>query len=171
MSDKIPTAEEFLKNSNNIDYSKLNWPDTRLDIKPFVEADLIQFAQLHVEAALKAASEKGLVCLEDLNKEGKPINSMEAKEINTSSNFNINGGIINGHVGTNISGEYNYFSSVESACKEANLSIEQIEKIKSLFENKDKHGLINFFQGMASETLGVILGYLTLGQFGFFKQH
>lgn len=46
---KLPTTEEFLKNSKNIDYSKLNRPDTLLDIEPFIEADLIAFVKLHIE--------------------------------------------------------------------------------------------------------------------------
>lgn len=44
---KIPTAEEFLNDIKNVTYSE--------------EEKLIIFAKLHVEAALKAASEKALV--------------------------------------------------------------------------------------------------------------
>lgn len=46
---KIPTAEEFLK--KNIDYV------LEIDAKNDVEEAMIEFAKLHVEAALKAASE------------------------------------------------------------------------------------------------------------------
>lgn len=52
----IPTAEEFLNNSNNINYKELEPFNLHLDILPFIEADLIEFAKLHVEAALKEAS-------------------------------------------------------------------------------------------------------------------
>lgn len=54
----IPTAEEFLENSNNINYKKLQSINPQLDILPFIEADLIEFSKLHVEAALKEAAEK-----------------------------------------------------------------------------------------------------------------
>ena len=46
---KIPTAEEFLR--KNIDYV------LEKDCKEDVENAMIEFAKLHVEAALKAASE------------------------------------------------------------------------------------------------------------------
>lgn len=54
----IPTAEEFLNNINNINYRRLKQPNPHLDILPFIEADLIEFAKMHVEEALKQASEK-----------------------------------------------------------------------------------------------------------------
>lgn len=49
---KIPTAEEFLKSSETYDkeYSTISLYDA--------EQRLIEFAKLHVEAALKASSEK-----------------------------------------------------------------------------------------------------------------
>lgn len=53
----IPTAEEFLNNSNNINYRRLKHPNPHLDILPFIEADLIEFAKLHVEEALQKAYE------------------------------------------------------------------------------------------------------------------
>ena len=51
MENKTPTAEEFL--SKNIDYVLEN------DCKEDVENAMIEFAKLHVEAALKAAKEVG----------------------------------------------------------------------------------------------------------------
>ncbi len=48
--EKIPTAEEFLR--KNIDYVL-----SENDCKEDVENAMIEFAKLHVEAALKAASE------------------------------------------------------------------------------------------------------------------
>lgn len=75
---KIPTAEEFLNNSNNINYRELGPSNPHLDILPFIEADLIEFAKLHVEAALKEASEKaetihdGSVVAELCNMSGNP---------------------------------------------------------------------------------------------------
>lgn len=53
----IPTAEEFLNNSNNINYKELVFPNPHLDILPFIEVDLIEFAKLHVEEALQKAYE------------------------------------------------------------------------------------------------------------------
>jgi len=50
---KIQTAEEFL--SKNIDYVLEN------DCKEDVKTAMIEFAKLHVEAALKNASEKSTV--------------------------------------------------------------------------------------------------------------
>lgn len=48
---QIPTAEEFLKEEAG------RWPRTQEAISSI----MIEFAQLHVEAALKAAAEKALV--------------------------------------------------------------------------------------------------------------
>ena len=53
----IPTAEEFLNNSNNINYRKLEPSNPHLDILSFIEADLIEFAKLHVKEALQKAYE------------------------------------------------------------------------------------------------------------------
>ena len=50
---KIPTAEEFLK--KNIDYV------LEIDAKNDVEEAMIEFAKLHVEQALKEASEKAKI--------------------------------------------------------------------------------------------------------------
>ena len=47
----IPTAEEFLRSRKLL---------TQLEID-LVKDDLIEFTKLHVEAALKAVSEKGLI--------------------------------------------------------------------------------------------------------------
>lgn len=54
---KIPTAEEFLKRSKNIDYSTIKGHSPYLSVLPFIEADFIEFAKLHVKAALEAAQE------------------------------------------------------------------------------------------------------------------
>ena len=51
--EKIPTAEEFL--GKNIDYV------LEKDCKEDVKQAMIEFAKLHVEAALKAASEKAKI--------------------------------------------------------------------------------------------------------------
>jgi hypothetical protein len=67
----IPTAEEFLKEYNNHDHSKSEGCSCRhRDI-----VALREFAKLHVEAALKAASRKayfrdsnGFVCTTEENK-------------------------------------------------------------------------------------------------------
>jgi len=55
-SDKIPTAEEFLENQklkipHNLDRDGIAYPST------YCHQKMIQFAQFHVEAALKAAWE------------------------------------------------------------------------------------------------------------------
>jgi len=52
---KIPTAEEFIKGKSN-DFDTQKRVDTFFP--PTVERLCIQFAKLHVEEALKAASEK-----------------------------------------------------------------------------------------------------------------
>ena len=57
--EKIPTAEEFL--SKNIDYV------LEKDCKEDVEYAMIEFAKLHVQAALKEASEKAL--MKDMNED------------------------------------------------------------------------------------------------------
>ena len=75
MSDKIPTAEELLLLQCGKKVDLISWNNTIIFAK--------NLASFHIEAALKAASEKGLVCLENLDREGRPIgNNMEAKEIN-----------------------------------------------------------------------------------------
>ena len=60
MSDKIQTAEEFLENQklkipHNLDRDGIAYPST------YCHQKMIQFAQFHVEAALKAASEKAQI--------------------------------------------------------------------------------------------------------------
>ena len=56
MENNIPTAEEFLKNFNekegNID---------KLYYDSYVKKSMIEFAKLHVEAALKEANEKAIM--------------------------------------------------------------------------------------------------------------
>jgi hypothetical protein len=49
-------AEDFLQNSKNIDYTKLQGCNPQLSIMPFIEADLIEFAKIKVEEALKSAA-------------------------------------------------------------------------------------------------------------------
>ena len=66
MKSNTPTAEEFLKNFNekegNID---------KLYYDSYVKKSMIEFAKLHVEAALKAASEKVKCGLEYSHHEGE----------------------------------------------------------------------------------------------------
>lgn len=50
----MKTAEEFLKNSKNVNYTSLK-DEVKLY---FIEQDLIEFAKMHVQEALKQASEK-----------------------------------------------------------------------------------------------------------------
>jgi hypothetical protein len=57
------TAEEFLKNSKNVSYTSLK-DEVKLY---FIEQDLIEFAKMHVEEALKQASEKAYEEYIDLN--------------------------------------------------------------------------------------------------------
>lgn len=51
------TAQEFLNQSKNIDYSKITGANPQLSVLPFIEADMIEFAKLHLieqtEAILK----------------------------------------------------------------------------------------------------------------------
>lgn len=49
----MKTAEEFLKNSKNVNYTSLK-DEVKLY---FIEQDLIEFAKMHVQEALKQASE------------------------------------------------------------------------------------------------------------------
>lgn len=58
----IPTAEEFLKG----DADNAPWTGTQ-------EQAMIEFAKLHVEAALKAASEKARTYYTDLEQTEKEI--------------------------------------------------------------------------------------------------
>jgi len=58
----MKTAEEFLQNSNNINYHSLRLPNPLIDIMPFIEADLIEFAKMHVQEALRIASDGDLNC-------------------------------------------------------------------------------------------------------------
>lgn len=74
-NNKIPTAEEFLEKAGK------GKGYLMLDRKEFTDC-MKKFAERHVEAALEAAWEKGLVCLEDLDNKGRSVGSMEAKEIN-----------------------------------------------------------------------------------------
>ena len=53
----MKTAEEFLKNSKNVNYTSLK-DEVKLY---FIEQDLIEFAKMHVQEALKQASEKACV--------------------------------------------------------------------------------------------------------------
>lgn len=59
----MKTTEEFLKNSKNVNYTSLK-DEVKLY---FIEQDLIEFAKMHVEEALKQASEKAFVEYIDLN--------------------------------------------------------------------------------------------------------
>lgn len=54
MENKIPTAEEFLNNQDSYTKNKSTFP---LGTGKIIEQNMIEFAKLHVEAALKAASE------------------------------------------------------------------------------------------------------------------
>ena len=51
---KIPTAEEILKETDS--YSHINDGGDKVFYSGFVESLMIEFAKLHVKAALKAAS-------------------------------------------------------------------------------------------------------------------
>ncbi len=51
---KIPTAKELCKQRHNESDSTISWID-------FNEKVMIEFAKMHVEQALKAASEKAIV--------------------------------------------------------------------------------------------------------------
>lgn len=57
---KIPTAEEFVKEFRKTDPIAL-----AESIEHWIGQHCIEFAKLHVEAALKAASEKGEVYVEE----------------------------------------------------------------------------------------------------------
>jgi len=58
MSIKIPTAEEFIKSTELV----VKYDDTQgCVLEEELRHVLINFAKLHVEAALKAASEKAVV--------------------------------------------------------------------------------------------------------------
>ena len=56
----IPTAEEFIKQNKNLNYSTIKGSNPHLSVLPFIEADLIEFAKLHVKAALQTASEEAI---------------------------------------------------------------------------------------------------------------
>jgi hypothetical protein len=60
---KIPTAEEFIEQFKKREYSK--------NVAPNYVQNMIEFAQLHVEAALKAASEKATLTYKLKHKSGE----------------------------------------------------------------------------------------------------
>lgn len=53
----MKTATEFIKNSKNVNYTSLK-DEVKLY---FIEQDLIEFAKMHVQEALKKASENATV--------------------------------------------------------------------------------------------------------------
>jgi len=54
--EKIPTAEEFLKETDS--YSHIDDGGDKVFYSGFVESLMIEFAKMHVTAALKEASER-----------------------------------------------------------------------------------------------------------------
>lgn len=79
----IPTAEEFL--SKNIDYVLEN------DCKGDVESAMIEFAKLHVEAALKEASDNAKVIVNPKLRQTERMYSEEDMRIAFFSAIKITG--------------------------------------------------------------------------------
>lgn len=77
----MKTAEEFLKNSNNINYNSLRFPNPLIDIMPFIEADLIDFAKMHVEEALKRATKEAWAYEESIGSGHKYTLTVEPESI------------------------------------------------------------------------------------------
>jgi len=73
--EKIPTAEEILKETDS--YSHIDDGGDKVFYSGFVELLMIEFAKLHVEAALKEASLYTLMDFEKELKDSYPLENIK----------------------------------------------------------------------------------------------
>lgn len=87
---------------------------------------------------------------------------METKNFTPSINIQGN---VNGNVGNqSVNGDYinNYYANLETACKEAKLSNDDINELKKLINDKNKDGLVKKIESFGIHTSAIITGHLLL---------
>lgn len=84
---KIPTAEEFFKETSPNDEYGLRAKLITLGMQKMIYQIMVRFAKLHVQAALEAASDKATMCHRIYHKDGCVEDTDIGQEINVDTDY------------------------------------------------------------------------------------